>query len=154
MSIETTIERVVVYTDGGASPNPGPGGWGALVLFGGKELELCGGEGDTTNNRMELLAAVKALEAVPSHLPLTLRVDSKYVIDGATAWHHGWVARGWATADGKPVKNADLWQRLLGLAEARDIEWEHVKGHSGIEGNERADALATRGRRELKGLGS
>lgn len=145
-------ERVTVYTDGGASPNPGPGGWGALILFGGKELELCGGDVDnTTNNRMELTAAVRALEAVPPHLPVHIRADSAYVVNGATSWYRGWLAREWFTSDGKPVANRDLWERLLDLADGRDIRWEHVKGHSGIEGNERADALATKGRLEALG---
>lgn len=145
-----TTERVIAYTDGGASPNPGPGGWGVVIRYGGKTLELHGGEANATNNSMELLAAIQALETVPSHLPVTLRVDSLYVKNGATTWHHGWVARDWYNSDGKPVANRSAWERLLTLAEGRDIRWEHVKGHSGDEGNERADALATLGRSELR----
>lgn len=145
-----TTERVIVYTDGGASPNPGPGGWGVVIRYGGKTLELHGGDDspDTTNNSMELTAAVRALEVIPPHLPLTLRVDSQYVKNGATDWHVGWVARDWRTADGKPVANRALWERLLSLAEGREIRWEWVKGHSGDAGNERADELATLGRAE------
>ncbi|WP_078281739.1 ribonuclease HI [Mycobacteroides franklinii] len=144
-----TTERVIVYTDGGASPNPGPGGWGVVIRYDGKTLELRGGELDATNNTMELTAAIKALEAVPYHLPVTMRVDSQYVKNGAMDWHRGWMARGWCTSDGKPVANRVLWERLLTLAEGRDIEWQWVKGHSGDVGNERADELATLGRAEV-----
>ncbi|WP_100482265.1 ribonuclease HI [Mycobacteroides abscessus] len=145
-----TPERVIVYTDGGASPNPGPGGWGVVIRYDGKTLELHGGHVDTTNNAMELTAAVKALEAVPSHLPVVVNADSQYVVNGITSWMTGWKRRDWHKSDGSPVVNADLWKRLSALTEGRIVQWVWVRAHNGDEGNERADALATLGRSELR----
>lgn len=138
---------VIIYTDGACSGNPGPGGWGALLQSGTRELEIFGGEPDTTNNRMELMAAIKALETLkPGYKgPITLWTDSVYVKDGITKWIIGWKKRGWKKADKKPVLNKDLWQRLDALNEERTVEWKWVKGHAGHEGNERADALARKG---------
>lgn len=133
---------VVIATDGACSGNPGPGGWGALLRFGTKERELSGGELLTTNNRMELQAAIAALSALKLPCAVTLRTDSVYVRDGITKWIHGWKRNGWLTADRKPVKNADLWQNLLEAAQPHAITWQWVKGHSGDADNERADALA------------
>lgn len=138
---------LVIYTDGACSGNPGPGGWGVLMQFGAKEKTLSGGELDTTNNRMELMAAIKALEAVkPGYKGnITLWTDSTYVLKGITEWIHGWKKRGWKKSDKKPVLNADLWQILDELNKARDVNWKWVKGHAGDEGNERADELARMG---------
>ncbi len=140
-------KTLVIYTDGACSGNPGPGGWGALLLYGGREKELFGGEEDTTNNRMEMMAAIKALESLkPDYKKqITLWTDSKYLLDGITKWIHGWKKRGWKKADKKPVLNKDLWQRLDEAREGKDIDWKWVKGHAGVEGNERADELAGRG---------
>ena len=138
---------LVIYTDGACSGNPGPGGWGVLMQFGGREKELYGGEADTTNNRMELMAAIKALEAIkPGYKgPITLWTDSTYVMKGITEWIHGWKKRGWKKSDKKPVLNADLWQELDVVNAKHDVDWRWVKGHAGEEGNERADELARRG---------
>ena len=138
---------VVIYTDGACSGNPGPGGWGAWLTSGAREKEIFGGEDDTTNNRMELMAAIKALETLrPGYSgPITLWTDSVYVKDGITKWIIGWKKRGWRKADKKPVMNADLWKQLDALNSERNVEWKWVKGHAGVEGNERADALARRG---------
>ena len=138
---------LVIYTDGACSGNPGPGGWGVLMQFGSNEKELFGGEEETTNNRMELMAAIKALEAVkPGYKgSITLWTDSTYVLKGITEWIHSWKKRGWKKSDKKPVLNADLWQELDDLNKARDVTWKWVKGHAGDEGNERADELARRG---------
>ena len=138
-------EIVDIFTDGACKGNPGVGGWGALLRTKGKERELCGGEAHTTNNRMELLAAISALEALKRHCPVRLHTDSKYVQQGITEWVHGWKQRGWKTADKKPVKNEDLWRRLDALAAQYDIKWVWVKVHAGHDGNERADDLANRG---------
>ena len=139
---------VVIHTDGACVPNPGPGGWGALLRQGPHELELCGGDpGTTTNNRMELTAPIRALEALRRPVPVRLYTDSTYVRNGITKWIAGWARNGWQTAAKQPVKNVDLWQRLdtlLSQTEHR-IEWRWVKGHDGDPGNERADALANRG---------
>lgn len=136
-------ERTRVYTDGGASPNPGPGGWGVVVLRpGARPEELAGGEAATTNNRMELTAAIRALEALARDEPAELLVDSQYVRQGITSWLHSWVRRGWRKADGKPVENEDLWRRLWSLASGRDLAWSWVRGHAGDRWNERADELA------------
>ncbi len=135
-------ERVTIYTDGACSGNPGPGGWGAVLLFKGKEKEISGGEALTTNNRMELLAAIRALEALKRPCRVQLSTDSTYVRDGITKWIHGWQKNGWRTADKKPVKNAELWQELLEAARPHRVEWHWVKGHSGHVDNDRADALA------------
>lgn len=138
---------LVIYTDGACSGNPGPGGWGALMRFGDVEKELFGGEADTTNNRMELMAAIKALEAIkPGYKGnITLWTDSTYVMKGITEWIHGWKKRGWKKSDKKPVINKDLWQLLDTQNAKHTVEWKWVKGHAGIEGNERADELAGRG---------
>ncbi|MGJ8563748.1 MAG: ribonuclease HI [Alphaproteobacteria bacterium] len=138
---------LVIYTDGACSGNPGPGGWGALMRFGDVEKELYGGEADTTNNRMELMAAIKALEAIkPGYKgSITLWTDSTYVMKGITEWIHGWKKRGWKKSDKKPVVNKDLWQLLDAQNAKHTVEWKWVKGHVGIEGNERADELAGRG---------
>ena len=136
---------VEIFTDGACSGNPGPGGWGVLMHFGEVEKELSGGERGTTNNRMELMAAIKGLESLTRPSRVRLTTDSKYVQQGITEWIHNWKKRGWKTADKKPVKNADLWRRLDELAQGHDIEWVWVKGHAGHDGNEHADALANRG---------
>jgi ribonuclease HI len=133
---------VVIYTDGACSGNPGPGGWGAILSFGGKEKELKGGELHTTNNRMELMAAISALDALTKPCEVDLHTDSKYVRDGISSWIKKWKENGWRTADKKPVKNVDLWQQL-DLALARHtVRWHWVKGHAGHPMNERADQLA------------
>ena len=136
---------VEIYSDGACRGNPGPGGWGALLRYNKREKELWGGEADTTNNRMELMAAIRALEALkrPSHVKLY--TDSIYVMKGITAWIHDWKKKGWRTAEKKPVKNEDLWRRLDELAARHQIEWHWVKGHAGHPENERADALANKG---------
>ena len=136
---------VTIYTDGACKGNPGAGGWGAVLALNGKEKELFGGEAHTTNNRMELLAVIRALEALKRHCRVQLHTDSKYVQQGITAWIHGWKKNGWRTAGKKPVKNDDLWKTLDALAQQHDVEWLWVKGHAGHNGNERADALANRG---------
>lgn len=139
--------ELIIYTDGACSGNPGPGGWGVLMQFGEREKELFGGEPDTTNNRMELMAAIKALEAIkPGYNgAITLWTDSTYVMKGITEWIHGWKKRGWKKSDKKPVLNADLWQDLDAVNAKHDVSWRWVKGHAGEEGNERADELARRG---------
>jgi ribonuclease HI len=134
-----------VYTDGACKGNPGPGGWGALLCFDGKEKELFGGEAHTTNNRMELMAVISALEALKRPCELNLHTDSQYVQKGISEWIHGWKKKGWVTAAKAPVKNADLWQRLDALVAQHEVHWHWVKGHAGHPGNERADALANRG---------
>lgn len=138
-------EPVIIYTDGACRGNPGPGGWGAILRYKGKSKELCGGELETTNNRMELMAAIQALETLTRSCAVQLHTDSKYVLQGITEWMFNWKKRGWKTAANKPVKNEDLWRRLDAAIERHDIEWRWVKGHSGDEGNERADILANRG---------
>ncbi|MEV2275562.1 ribonuclease HI [Nocardiopsis sp. NPDC049922] len=145
-------QRVVIYTDGACSGNPGPGGWGVWLRYGGHEKELYGGEESTTNNRMELMAAIRALESLRRPLPVVVHTDSSYVRNGITSWLPNWKRRGWRTADKKPVKNVDLWQRLDEVASRYEVEWRWVRGHSGDEGNERADALARRGRDEAAGV--
>ena len=144
---ESKVKALVIYTDGACSGNPGPGGWGALLQYDGREKELFGGEDDTTNNRMELMAAIEALASIKPNFsgPITLWTDSVYVKDGITKWIHGWKKRGWKKADKKPVLNEDLWRRLDALNAQREIEWKWVKGHDGVDGNERADKLARRG---------
>jgi ribonuclease HI len=139
---------VTIYTDGACKGNPGPGGWGAWLKAGGRERELWGGERLTTNNRMELTAVIEALAALKRASRVELHTDSEYVRQGITSWIHNWKQRGWKTADKKPVKNIDLWQRLDALASAHRIDWRWVKGHAGDPGNERADALANRGAAE------
>ena len=134
--------RVEIFTDGACSGNPGPGGWGAILRAGDKERELSSGEALTTNNRMELLAAIGALEALKRRCAADLFTDSSYLRNGITQWIHSWRRNGWRTADKKPVKNADLWQRLDALSGQHDITWHWVKGHAGHPENERADELA------------
>lgn len=138
-------DTVTIYTDGACKGNPGPGGWGAWLSCNGKEKELFGGEADTTNNRMELTAVIRALEALKRSCTVDLHTDSKYVQQGITAWIHGWKKNGWRTSDKKPVKNDDLWKALDELAQQHQIKWHWVKGHAGHAGNERADQLANRG---------
>ncbi len=137
------LPHVEIATDGACKGNPGPGGWGALIRSGSHEKELSGGENPTTNNRMELMAAIRALEALKKPCRVTLSTDSKYVMDGLTKWIHGWRKNGWKTADRKPVKNADLWQELVAASAPHGIEWKWVKGHAGHPENERADQLAS-----------
>lgn len=137
--------EVIIYTDGACKGNPGPGGWGVLMISGDKRRELCGGERDTTNNRMELTAAIEALRALKRRCRVRLFTDSSYVKQGIETWIHGWKKNGWKTSDRKPVKNADLWQTLDAVAAQQDVEWRWVKGHSGDPGNERADELSNEG---------
>jgi len=138
-------ETIDIYTDGACKGNPGPGGWGALLKWGGHERELFGGEAATTNNRMELMAVIEALRALKRPMDVVVHTDSQYVHKGITEWMRNWKARGWKTADRKPVKNVDLWQQLDELVAAHRVRWQWVRGHSGHPGNERADALANRG---------
>ena len=142
-------DRVEIFTDGACRGNPGPGGWGAILRSNGRERELYGGERDTTNNRMELVAAISALEALKRPCQVTLTTDSQYVRKGITEWLHGWKRNGWKTAAKKPVKNAELWQALDAAASRHEIDWRWVKGHAGHAENERADALANRGIDEI-----
>jgi ribonuclease HI len=136
---------VEIYSDGACRGNPGPGGWGVLLRYNGREKELWGGEAATTNNRMELMAAIRALEALKRPSRVKLHTDSLYVMKGISAWIKDWKRRGWRTADKKPVKNEDLWRRLDELAAKHDVEWRWVRGHAGHPENERADELANRG---------
>jgi ribonuclease HI len=136
------LPDVEIFTDGACKGNPGPGGWGAILRSNGKERELSGGETLTTNNRMELMAAIEALNALNRPCHVQLWTDSNYVRDGITKWIHGWRRNGWRTADKKPVKNAELWQALVEAAEPHRVDWHWVKGHAGHPENERADALA------------
>ena len=138
-------EVIEIHTDGACKGNPGPGGWGAWLSYGDRELELCGGEPLTTNNRMEMMAVIKALEALKRSCKVRLYTDSVYVQKGMTEWIVNWKARGWKTSDKKPVKNDDLWKQLDALVQQHEIEWVWVKGHAGHAGNERADALANQG---------
>jgi ribonuclease HI len=142
---------VVIYTDGACRGNPGPGGWGALLIFGEHEREICGGEADTTNNRMELTAAIQALETLKRPCHVELHTDSQYVKNGVTEWMPLWKARGWRTAGKLAVKNEDLWRRLDAARLRHEVDWRWVKGHAGHELNERADALARRGLLEALG---
>ncbi len=139
------MSDVVIYADGACRGNPGPGGWGAWLKSGEHERELFGGDKLTTNNRMELMAVIEALASLKRRCGVTVYTDSAYVKNGITTWIHGWKARGWQTADKKPVKNIELWQRLDTLNAAHAVQWRWVKGHSGDPGNERADQLANRG---------
>ncbi|KAA0598779.1 ribonuclease HI [Azospirillum lipoferum] len=142
---EAGRKTVDIFTDGACSGNPGPGGWGAILRYGEVEKELYGGEPATTNNRMELMAAIMALEALKKPVTVRLFTDSEYVKNGITKWIHGWKAKGWMTADRKPVKNVDLWQRLEEAKRQHQIEFHWVRGHAGHPENERADELARRG---------
>jgi ribonuclease HI len=141
----SVASRIEIWTDGACKGNPGPGGWGALLRYGEREKELFGGERQTTNNRMELTAVIEALASLKRRCEVVVHTDSQYVQLGITEWIPNWIRRGWKTADRKPVKNADLWQRLHELAGRHDVHWRWVKGHAGIDGNERADQLANRG---------
>jgi ribonuclease HI len=143
-------EIVEIFTDGACSGNPGPGGWGAILRFKGVEKELCGGEAATTNNRMELMAAIKALESLTRDVTARLYTDSNYVKQGITEWLPKWKRNGWRTADKKPVKNVELWQRLEAALGSHKVEWHWVRGHAGHAENERADALARRGLEEAR----
>ncbi len=143
-------EAVQIWTDGGCKPNPGPGGWGAILLFRGRERELSGAEAATTNNRMELTAAASALETLSRPCTVILRTDSEYVRLGITRWHTGWVRKNWRTAAGDPVANMDLWRRLLDAAKPHTVEWLWVRGHSGDVMNERVDVLATQARAGIR----
>jgi ribonuclease HI len=138
----TELPAVEIFTDGACRGNPGPGGWAALIRSGAREKEVSGGESPTTNNRMELIAAIRALQALKKPCRVTLHTDSTYVRDGITKWIHGWRRNGWRTADRKPVKNAELWQELLDAIAQHRIDWRWVKGHSGHVENDRVDALA------------
>ncbi len=139
------MKTIEIYTDGACSGNPGPGGWGAILRSAGHEKELYGGEADTTNNRMEMMAVIKALEALKTRSKVALYTDSKYVMDGATQWLKGWKAKKWKTASNHPVKNQDLWRQIDALLNAHDVTFHWVKGHAGHPENERADALARAG---------
>ena len=136
------MSEVEIFTDGACKGNPGPGGWGAVIRSGHREKEISGGEALTTNNRMELMAAIQGLEALKRPCRVSLYTDSNYVRDGITKWVHGWKRNGWKTADRKPVKNAELWQALIDAAATHEVDWHWVKGHSGHPENERADRLA------------
>ena len=137
--------QVIIYTDGACKGNPGPGGWGVFLRYKEHEKELCGGEYETTNNRMELMAAIMALEGLNQSSSVKLHTDSKYVLQGITEWMDNWKKRGWKTSAKKPVKNEDLWRRLDAAIEKHQINWVWVKGHSGDHGNEKADMLANKG---------
>ncbi|MEY4501815.1 MAG: ribonuclease [Pseudomonadota bacterium] len=139
----SALPKVKIATDGACKGNPGPGGWGAVLRFGAREKDLSGGEALSTNNRMELMAAIRSLQVLKKPCQVTLVTDSVYVRDGITKWIHGWIRNGWRTADKKPVKNADLWQELLDAASPHEIDWQWVKGHAGDPDNERADVLAS-----------
>ncbi len=150
---EAARKTVDIFTDGACSGNPGPGGWGAILRYGAVEKELYGGEPDTTNNRMELMAAIQALESLKRPVAVRLYTDSEYVKNGITKWIHGWKAKGWKTADRKPVKNMDLWQRLETAKQPHAVEFHWVRGHDGHPENERADELARRGVSDIRARG-
>ena len=141
----TQAHTVVIYTDGACSGNPGPGGWGAILISGKHRKEICGGEATTTNNRMELMAAIAALETLKKHARVALHTDSEYVKKGISEWIHAWKLRGWRTAAKAPVKNMDLWQQLDAARTRHDVHWHWVRGHAGHAENERADELAREG---------
>ena len=148
--MNAALSHVIIHTDGGASPNPGPGGWAAILTFGDHEKELKGGEADTTNNRMELMAAISALEALKRPCRVDLHTDSQYLQQGISQWIHNWKRNGWKTADKKPVKNGELWQRLDAAVQRHTVRWHWVKGHAGHEHNERADRLVGEAIAEIK----
>ena len=150
MRAQASPKIVEIFTDGACSGNPGPGGWGAVLRYGDVEKEMNGGEPETTNNRMELMAAIMAIEAVKRPCEIHLHTDSEYLRNGITTWIHSWKARNWRTADKKPVKNVDLWQRLERAIETHDVHWHWVRGHSGHKENERADALARLAIRQMR----
>jgi len=143
-------DPVEIWTDGGCKPNPGRGGWAVVLRYKGTEREMSGGEADTTNNRMELTAAAMALESLKRPCKVVLHTDSQYLKDGITRWHTGWVRKNWRTAGGDPVKNMDLWRRILDAAKPHDIDWRWVRGHNGDEMNERVDVMATAARDALR----
>ena len=150
---KASVGKVVdIFTDGACSGNPGPGGWGVILRWDGHEKELHGGERDTTNNRMELMAAIKALESLKRPVKVRLHTDSTYLRDGITKWIHDWKRKGWKTADKKPVKNIDLWQRLEAATARHDVQLFWIRGHAGHPENERADALARRGIEEVRDI--
>lgn len=144
------MKKIILYTDGACSGNPGPGGWGALLIYGKIEREISGGEPDTTNNRMELMATIQGLKQLKEPCAVTIYTDSKYVLQGFTEWLPGWKKRGWKTADKSPVKNVDLWQALEQAASTHQLQWHWVKGHSGDTYNDRVDALAVAAAQRLK----
>ncbi len=150
MSGDDTGQRVTIHTDGACSGNPGPGGWGAILRFGSHEREICGGAAETTNNRMELTAAIEALNALKRSCSVDLHTDSTYVRDGITKWMFNWKRNDWRTSDKKPVKNAELWQALDKARNRHDVTWHWVKGHAGHDDNERADELARKGMAPFK----
>jgi ribonuclease HI len=139
------MKKLTLYTDGACSGNPGPGGWGAILIYGDHQRELNGGETPTTNNRMEMMAVIEGLRALKNPCEVTIFTDSKYVLQGMTEWRFNWIKKGWKTADNKPVKNADLWQILVELDKTHTLTWQWVKGHNGDPMNERADTLAREG---------
>lgn len=143
------MKEVTIYTDGACSGNPGPGGWGAILFYGKKEKEISGGAGETTNNRMEMTAVIKALGVLKEPCRVLVYTDSKYVVDGITTWVHDWKKRGWKTADKKPVKNEDLWHKLIAAADMHKVSWHWVKGHADNEHNNRADELAVKAIKKL-----
>lgn len=140
-----TAETIYIYSDGACKGNPGTGGWGALLVSGGHRKEICGGEANTTNNRMEMMAVIRALESLKKPSTVEVHTDSQYVQKGISEWMAGWKRRNWRTADGKPVKNQDLWLQLDALSQLHKVEWKWVRGHAGHPENERADALANQG---------
>lgn len=144
------MKSIEIHTDGACLGNPGPGGWGALLRFNGRERELAGSEADTTNNRMELMAAIQALESLKEPCSVRLFTDSQYVQKGFVEWLPGWVKRGWKTSGGDPVKNQDLWQRLQKAAQPHQVQWQWVKGHAGDPDNERVDVLARTAAEQLR----
>lgn len=150
---DSASDAIQIYTDGACSGNPGPGGWGVFLRWRDHEKELSGGEPDTTNNRMELMAAIQALEGLKRASTVDLHTDSTYVRDGITKWIHGWKRNGWKTSAKKPVKNEDLWKRLEAALADHQVEWHWVKGHAGDPGNERADDLATTAAQAIKNGG-
>jgi len=143
------LKKVTIYTDGACSGNPGPGGWGAILIYGNAEKRIKGGEAETTNNRMELRAVIESLNILKSKCDVNLYTDSKYVMEGITKWVHGWIKNGWKTAAKKPVKNEDLWKDLVAATENHKIIWNWVKGHSGDKYNDIADELAVEGKNEI-----
>jgi ribonuclease HI len=149
-NMSTEAKSIEIYTDGACSGNPGPGGWGAILIWGDHRKEIKGGEALTTNNRMELMAAISALEALKTGVHADLYTDSSYVRNGISSWIHGWKRNGWRTADKKPVKNVELWQRLEQALSHHKVTWHWVKGHAGHPENERADELAREGMAEFK----
>lgn len=137
------MKQIDIFTDGACKGNPGPGGWAALIRYGPHEKEIVGGEAETTNNRMEMTAVIRALETLVEPCAITLHTDSKYVVDGITRWVHGWRRNGWLNASKQPVRNADLWHELIAAAQRHQVDWQWVRGHNGHAENERVDALAS-----------